>query len=272
MQSRDFSLLRKLGLVPAGLTPILRQSLQMARIDAEARFHGELLWADGVIPRSHFLWTDLYQTSSIDTVNQQGCRKIKIKLGSRLADELHLLRDWAPEFRRNGLRVRLDLNGCLAEDRVSSFFDSLAPILDIVDWVEDPTTYLPELWRRIQKTWKVRLAWDRGSEGDFASDSVSVRVLKPAVQRWSPKGGADLAVTSYLDHPIGQVGAAWVAAQLAAQLGDIEDCGLISHTAYELNAFSERLEIRDGVLVPPKTGTGWGWDDLLEQMIWRELQ
>jgi O-succinylbenzoate synthase len=269
----------------AGWTSILRQSLQMARTDAEARFAGKSLWEDLAIPRSHALWTDVSQVSSLETVAKQGFRKVKIKVGSRISDELDLLRQMGPELKENGLQVRLDLNGALPLNQVDEFFERLEPILNEVDWVEDPTAYRVGVWSRIQAQWKVRLALDRGSENWGLTSGVSVRVLKPAIQDWNLTRvgtnhfpgkvkitaaaivGGRLSVTSYLDHPIGQVSAAWA----AAQMQNLEDCGLVSHLAYEMNPFSERLEVRNGVLVPPQTGTGWGWDDLLEQQPWRDL-
>lgn len=251
-------------------TPLLRQSLLLARVDAEARSQGKLLWEGLSIPRSHALWTDLTQTQStfsLENCVRQGFQRIKIKIGAQLPLELAHLHELAPRLRELGLRVRLDLNGSLPALEVNSFFQSLEPILDVVDWVEDPTIYEPALWKSIEFRWQVRLALDRIIDPQLRFDGASVRVLKPAIQDWvgnSIRTGVAWTVTSYLDHPIGQAGAAWVAAQIPS----LEDCGLVSHSAYELNSFSEQFLVNDGVLVPPRSGTGWGWDDLLEAMPW----
>ena len=78
-------------------------------------------------------------------------------------------------------------------------------------------------------------------------------------------------VTSYLDHPLGQVAAAYVAAQLWAQFPDrLETCGLLSHLVYQTNEFSEQLCVKEAILIPPE-GTGFGFEETLYNQDWRDL-
>jgi O-succinylbenzoate synthase len=69
-----------------------------------------------------------------------------------------------------------------------------------------------------------------------------------------------------MDHPVGQFGAAYVAAshESAAR------CGLMTHVLYEPDAFIDRIE-RDGARLLPPRGTGIGFDDLLEGLPWKTL-
>ena len=45
-------------------------------------------------------------------------------------------------------------------------------------------------------------------------------------------------------------------------------CGLLSHTAYETNAFSERFQNNGPNFVVPKGSKGFGFDDLLQGLTW----
>jgi len=93
-----------------------------------------------------------------------------------------------------------------------------------------------------------------------------IHIHKPAVDGPIPELPR-VVVTSYLDHPIGQLGAAYAASVSKC----LEPCGLLSHTAYKKNPFSERFQIVNERLVPDQSGTGIGYDDLLENMNWKRL-
>jgi O-succinylbenzoate synthase len=90
-------------------------------------------------------------------------------------------------------------------------------------------------------------------------------VIKPAIQE-IPCSDAEVVVTSYMDHPLGQLCAAYA----AAYAGITTTCGLITHVLYEPDPFIERMQITDARLVPPGR-SGFGFDDLLEGLPWRSL-
>jgi O-succinylbenzoate synthase len=112
---------------------------------------------------------------------------------------------------------------------------------------------------------------------EISRASCDVLILKPALQ--NPQEAAALArakglrlvVTSYLDHPVGQLGAAFEAARLLGEPGAaLEVCGLVSHLSYRQNEFSAHLKVNDARLIPP-LGAGIGFDDLLAAQDWWEL-
>ena len=74
-----------------------------------------------------------------------------------------------------------------------------------------------------------------------------------------------IVITSYMDHPMGQFGAAYFAA-----LHPAPRCGLFTHVLYEKNEFSERI-VSDGARLLAPEGTGIGFDDLLEHLPWKRL-
>ena len=208
-------------LARGGTTPLTRRSLWFA---AEWR----LGMFDGLtIPRSHW--------PGSDPPEEFDMAKVKMP-GGTLPDRV---------------RLRLDFNGN------AEAFARVAPTLprDRIDFVEDPCPYDAETWTRLRAETRLRLALDRGD----AEDGVDVLVVKPAVQDL-PRTAKEIVVTSYMDHPIGQLHAAYIAAGCRPHTA-----GLITHVLYEDDPFIERMRIDDTRLVVPD------FNDLLESLPWKRL-
>jgi len=215
-------------------TPLTRASLEFAAIDAAARRGGRNLFEGLTIPRSH--WPGAAPPDGFDTV--------KLKSIDHIPDHV---------------RLRIDFNGTLTPDE----FVRIAATLprERIDFIEDPCPYDAVTWRELRSRTGLRLALDRGT----GTEDVDVIVVKPAVQK-IPNTDAEIVVTSYMDHPLGQLCAAYAAAK-----ADITStCGLVTHVLYEADAFIERMHIDGARLVPPE-GNGFGFDDLLEKLPWRNL-
>jgi O-succinylbenzoate synthase len=215
-------------------TPLTRRSLEMAAIDAQARDRGVSLF-DGVsIPESH--WPGDDPPPEFDTVKLKGIDRIP-----------------------PNVRLRIDFNCTLRPEEFLMIAEGLPR--DRVDFVEDPCPYDPDVWTALREQTGLRLALDR----TIAEEGVDVLVIKPALQD-VPRTGKEIVVTSYMDHPVGQLHAALVAARGATSAR----CGLVTHVLFEPNDFSERLRLEGARLVPPG-GTGIGFDDLLERLPWKKL-
>ncbi len=237
----DASLDEQLALLATGETTALTaQSLRAAAADAAARRAGRSLFDGLEVPRSHWPAAAGEAPAAFDT--------IKVKMPGR-------------ELPSAG-RLRLDFNASLD----AGAFAALAPTLprDRIDYVEDPCPYDAATWGALRDRTGLRLALDR----EIALDGVDVLVIKPAIQdvEGLALDDCEIVVTSYMDHPVGQLHAAVVAAGLAPEAC----CGLVTHLLYEPNAFSERLRL-DGTRLVPPGGSGIGFDDLLEQLPWVEL-
>lgn len=227
------------------LTPLTRRSMALARLDGEARRLGRSLFEGLTIPPSHWPLAAGEVPGAFDTV------KVKMSPGSALD----------PALAR--YRLRLDFNGTLEADAFATFVSALpAALRQAIDFVEDPCPYDAPTWRDLRHRCGVRLALDRGD----AVDGVDVLVVKPAVQEL-PRTKKEIVITSYMDHPVGQLGAVFV----AASSGATSVCGLITHVLYERDPFIERMQIEETRIVPP-AGTGIGFDDLLEALPWRKLE
>lgn len=219
-------------------TPLTWASLRLARCDGEARKLGKSLFEGLTIPASH--WPGSDPPEGFDTV--------KVKSVERLPPNL---------------RLRIDFNATLTPreflDIARDHFRGRR-----VDFVEDPCPYDPRVWSALKRETGLRLALDRQVAADPA---VDVLVHKPAVQAAWPAFDGEIVVTSYMDHPVGQMGAAFVAASHESS----SRCGLFTHVLYEDDPFIERIRNDGSRLLPPE-GSGVGFDDLLEKLPWRKLK
>jgi O-succinylbenzoate synthase len=256
----DLPLDEQLALLARGeITPLTQASLEFASIDAAARRDGRNLFDGLTIPRSH--WPGPDPPPGFDTV--------KLKRIDRIPDNV---------------RLRIDFNATLTADEFVQIAANLPK--ERIDFIEDPCPYDAVVWRELRERTGLRLALDRAASSSqhrqeclchtdpmwhrhsclCSVDSYDVLILKPAVEEIACSD-AEVVVTSYMDHPIGQLCAAYA----AATAGITSTCGLITHVLFENDSFIERMRIDDTRLVPPD-GTGWGFDDLLEKLPWQKLR
>lgn len=229
----DAPLDEQLGLLAQGATtPLTAASLHLASLDRDARRRGVSLFEGLTIPRSH--WPGNDPPDAFDTVKVKDTR------------------DLPPD-----VRIRIDFNARLTPEEFLSIAASLPA--ERIDFIEDPCPYDAEVWRTLRVRTGLRLALDR-FEGE-----ADVLVHKPALQTAWPRHD-DVVVTSYMDHPVGQFGAAYVAATHPVNAR----CGLFTHVLYEPDAFLERVESDGARLLPPR-GSGIGFDDLLERLAWTSI-
>ena len=229
----DLPLDSQLALLSRGeLTPLTRASLHLAELDGDARRRGVSLFEGLTIPLSH--WPGNEPPAAFDTVKTKGV--------------LHV-----PPH----VRIRIDFNARLTPDEFLRIAETLPR--ERIDFIEDPCPYDEQVWRDLRERTGLPLALDR-FEG-----RADVLVHKPALRTTWPRHN-DVVVTSYMDHPVGQFGAAYIAATHETNAR----CGLFTHVLYEPDAFIERIESDGARLLPPR-GTGIGFDDLLERLTWTSI-
>jgi len=221
------------------LTPLTKAPLRLATLDGDARKRGVSLFEGLTIPESH--WPGADPPEGFDTV--------KLKT-------VHDL----PE----GVRIRIDCNATFTAREFLQIAGTLPR--ERIDFIEDPCPYDAEVWGDLRERTGLRLALDRGT-GESGRPAFDVLVHKPALSVLFPEFEGEIVVTSYMDHPVGQFGAAYVAATHAVS----ERCGLMTHVLYEPDPFFERVEREGARLLPPR-GTGIGFDDLLESLPWQTLR
>ncbi len=266
-------------------TPLTQRSLELATLDAEARKTGVSLFQGLKVPESHFLVTDLKTgfAKELQRAVDEGFSTLKIKVGRSVAalNEDRAVLEASATTLQN-FRLRFDFNSQRNHVEVQAWIESLSPALhEAIEFIEDPTPWNIGNWLTLHENTRVNLALDHASEeiftneasqGDPVSQLLSSVVIKPAVQDPSEIQNFALkyVVTSYLDHPVGQMGAALEAGFLAER-AKVATCGLLSHTSYEPNTYSESFPSR-GPLLTPRTGeAGIGFGELLEKENWQAL-
>lgn len=222
-------------------TPQIEASKKLARADGDARRRGVSLFDGLTIPASH--WPGDDPPEGFDTAKVKGTERL-------------------PER----IRLRIDFNASLDPAAYLSLVDRLPR--ERIDFVEDPVPWDPDLWEQLRASGRIRLALDLAGPAEAAqAGGVDVLVHKPAVQSRFPSFDGEVVVTSYMDHPVGQFGAAWVAASHRVSAR----CGLFTHVLFEPDPFIERVRA-DGMRLEAPGGTGAGFDDLLEAIPWKALR
>ncbi len=263
------------------------RALAWSEVDAAARSLGKSAFEGLRIPPSHFLAVDMgfVGREMIGALEGDGYRAVKLKVGRDPAREIEALSRLGEEP-ESAVRLRLDFNARLDAEGARAFIASLPrSVRERVEFIEDPCAFAPAAWKALSAS-TAPVALDRAAGaavafGAITSGAVDVLVVKPAIDDahdavstfvTAVSGPNYAVVTSYLDHPFGQMTAAFSAATLAGELpGRIGVCGLLSHSAYEPSGFSEALRQRGPNLMPAE-GTGFGFDGLLEPLEWRELK
>ncbi|NGX42606.1 MAG: o-succinylbenzoate synthase [Chlamydiae bacterium] len=263
----DQPLKKQLSLLRGGmLTSLTQRSLYFAGLDAGARLEGESLFSGFTIPPSHWLVSDFNQAIP------DGFSFVKAKVGKAPLEEIPQLLSFFERLPEN-VKVRLDFNCRLSQEEFEKYLNAIRKWIEKIDFIEDPFPYHSVIWKNMQNTFGVRFACDHQSERWVKdAESHSVSVLKPAVQDEQLFiQERSIVVTSYLDHPVGQVAAAFVAANMFKTSPDqLEPCGLLSHLVYQTNEFSEQLG-RQGAVLTLSQGTGFGFDELLVNQDWKDL-
>lgn len=262
------------------MTALTKQSMAFARIDRQARISQKNIFEEINTPQNHYHISDtkLLSKQLLAKLANERYNFIKVKVGRNYAEDCQLLNEYAENLRAARLKIRLDFNCRYDEKNFLQFLKECSSNLDIVDFFEDPITYQSDLWQRIRSEHAVKLACDRDSAQalDFP-DSCDFLVVKPAIQTIAPflekdLNGRRLVFTSYLDHPIGQLAGLYSASLVLKNRPDIlSDCGFLTHHAYEQNLFSQRFLTKGSQLIPSTAGTGFGYDEYLENLEWGSL-
>lgn len=267
----DLPLQQQLAYLAQGkYTPLTRCAVEFAALDAQNRSNGKNIFHQSRIPLSHFLVTNMFDWTPqhVQQIIQQNYTHVKLKVGRNLEREIECLHHL---FLNTSLKLRLDFNEVLTPDAFRIFLDKMQEMKEQIDFIEDPFFFHPQEWSAIQKEGWV-LACDRQVHmASHQPEAASVLIVKPALQRfeeWQKCVHQKRIVTSYLGHPLGQVAAAYVAAQVDPECSLVH--GLLSHHAYQPTSFSQYLNWQNpSFILPP--GIGFGFDYELEQQNWMSL-
>ena len=253
--------------------PIVRRAIRCAEYDREARAFENSLFEEMEVPTSHATLAKA-DSAEVALAVEAGFTTVKLKAGRDLSAESKFLEAMTLEY--PALQWRLDFNESLNSEQAAEFLLALSEkARAAIDFVEDPCPFSETSWTELRRKTRVKLAVD--SEATPQSVAAQVMVIKPAIDEPFLLGEAAIAhaqrvvMTSYMDHPVGQVFAAWEAARLELQFpGLVDMCGLQTHHLFETNEFSEVLGLWSPEFKVPD-GRGLGFDDLLAAQPWTRL-
>ncbi len=264
----DLALVSQLDFLRQGkLTSLTRSALSCAKADAAARCAGRSLFDGLQVPLSHAT-LPMDEVAFQSAVNA-GFDRVKVKMGRDLKIEAEFVRSMAERY--PDLRWRMDFNGTQKFEDVERWVLSLGEAFcEKIDFLEDA------FMGSADPVGALQLAVDR--EVGKRLEGFSVAVLKPAINEMSAlleraqAAAKRVVITSYMDHPLGQSYAAWQAALALRDFTDLIDhCGLITHGLFEPGDFTEALGCPSPDFRPP-SGTGLGFDELLEKLPWIPLR
>lgn len=253
-----------------------RLALRCAELDGAARTAGRSLFDGLEIPASHYSWSFGHATGpQVELLLAERWPALKAKGFANWGETMRFLEACERATRGADLRFRVDFNGCLEAASFHQFIEFMPlRVYRALDFVEDPYPYDAAAWQGSQSRWGVRLALDKGwREADRGFDHV---VVKPSRRDWRKVAArhpeSPLVLTSAMDHPIGQMFAAYEAAVARAELGErVGLCGLCTQHLFAADPFLERVLSPGGRLQPDRTGGGLGFGDQIEKLPWRRL-
>lgn len=255
-------------------TPLANLALRHARTDSAARRAGLSLFDGLPEVRSHALFTDWINAprTAFEQCVADGYTAAKLKIGrdpAREAAGLNQLADLP-------LRWRLDANSFPGRE---NFLARLTTeTRSKIEFLEDPMPYDPSTWAALATREKIPFALDWELPASPAPwPGAEFLVIKPASQDAFPLAldaantGIKMIVTHSMDHPLGQAVALWTAMRLRQRHGELVlDGGLQAQGLYQPDAYSEQIQTRRPITLPPP-GTGFGFDDLLTTTSWTKL-
>ncbi len=245
---------------------LVQRALYCAKIDREAREKQVSLFHGLSIPRSHATLPSL-DLKMLESAIEAGFDVVKIKGGRDLAAEADFLNDASSMYPK--IRWRIDFNHSHRFETIDQWRADLSSSLQKnIDFCEDAFA----IDETPAANW---LAIDRLVDQWHFKDEVAV--IKPAlndvdaVMRKSHMA-ARVVLTSYMDHPVGQMFAAYEAARLVLNAPEnVDVCGLVTQHLWESDAFIEQMPLWNPYLVP-LAGNGLGFDELLNAISWKRLK
>jgi len=219
------------GLASGEWTTTLQKSLVFANVDAKARRQNRNLLHGLDLPMSY-------------------TNKIKIKKDTDLSS--------IPE----GIRLRLDFNGTLTKQEFESWWEALPlTIRESIDVIEDPyTTIEPCLVPAslLYSDWIANPHW-------------AGKVLKPSRDFSGDSRASKVLFTHSLNHPLGQVAAIWEAARFYKKYPYLKQpCGFSIVDSKSFAPFNT-LWHRQGPILKPAPGVGFGFDEALRDLKWEKI-
>jgi O-succinylbenzoate synthase len=258
------------------ISPMLEQSIWLARRDAQCRKQGKNLF-DGLPPlKNNYLVSDVRAEKSdlLEYLKKENFDTVKIKIGHDLAKES----EFVSFLGRDGaFKLRLDFNAIGTWQSYERFMSGLNKVaLSRIQYVEDPFPFEEQSWIEARKFAPIAID-NEAHKVDLMrvkNKPFDVVILKPAKMDVNATVQAciiqdfKITVTSYMDHPLGVMHALAVAGELKkAHPHRILDAGCLTTRLFQMDPYSAAAVIQ-GPYLKRAEGKGIGFDTLLSREPW----
>jgi O-succinylbenzoate synthase len=259
---------------------MLEQSIWLARKDAQLRKQDKNAF-DGVATiKNNYIVSDINSEPEgfADRLKADGFETVKIKVGRDLQKEAELISHLG---RDGAFKLRLDFNAVgtwQTYERFMSTVDKIA--LQRVQYVEDPFPFEAQAWTEAKRFAPIAID-NQISKVDLKKlkgKPFDVVVLKPAKMDVSSTVQScvmhdlKIAVTSYMDHPVGVIHALAIASELKkAHPSRVLDAGCMTLKLFQMDAYSAEV-VTSGPYLKRPAGRGIGFDSLLTKEPWAQVK
>lgn len=251
----------------------LHQSIAMAAKDAQARNEKRNLLESCEKIKNNYLIANAteFDVDDLKKIKLDGFKTVKIKVGLNADKEIHLIE----KASLLNFKIRLDFIAETSYEEFENFISHIPKkILEFIEYFEDPCTFNANDWRKAQRFCPIAIdhslalfKWPRESL-DWPFNAI---VVKPAKVNFNdlPLKNIPTTITSYMDHPVGQMHALAVAIEFKEKYPhQILDSGCLTHHLFETNAYSDLIQ-QNGPFIKKIEGYGIGFDHLLKNENWQ---
>jgi len=268
------------GLRHGQISPMLEQSIWLARKDAQLRKQGKSAFEGSATIKNNYIVTDIDTEAEdlIQRLKSDGFETVKVKLGRNLQKEAEFI---SALGRDGAFKLRLDFNAMGTWQTFERFMTSLDKVaLQRVQYVEDPFPFEVQSWTEAKRFAPVAID-NQLSKVDLKklkAKPFDVVVLKPAksdvnsILHHSVIHDYKITVSSYMDHPVGVVHALAIACELKkAHPQRILDAGCMTLKLFQMDSYSAEV-VTSGAFLKRPSGKGIGFDTLLSREPWTQLK
>lgn len=268
------------GLRQGQISPMLEQSIWLARKDAQLRKQDKNAFEGLVTIKNNYIVTDIdsEEEGLADRLKADGFETVKIKVGRDLKKEAEFISFLG---RDGAFKLRLDFNAVGSWQTYERFMSSLDKVaLQRIQYVEDPFPFDAQAWTEAKRFAPIAID-NQLSKIDLKklnAKPFDVVILKPAkndvnsILHHSIVHDFKITVTSYMDHPVGVVHALAIASEMKkAHPHRVLDAGCMTLKLFQMDSYSAEV-VTSGPFLKRPTGKGIGFDALLAREPWTQLK
>ncbi len=268
------------GIRQGKITTILEQSIWMARKDAQLRKQGKNAFEGTATIKNNYIISDISSESEdlSDRLKAEGFETVKIKVGRDLQKEAELISLLGKD---GAFKLRLDFNAIGTWQTYERFMSAVSKVaLQRVQYVEDPFPFDSQAWTEARRFAPIAID-NQLSKVDLKrvqGKPFDVVILKPAKMDVSSTvqncivHDFKIAVTSYMDHPVGVIHALAIACELKkAHPQRVLDAGCMTLKLFQMDAYSAEV-VSSGPFLKRPSGRGIGFDRLLMREPWAQVK